>query len=120
MSLGKGVIGMRNQRWITRHALVSIWVFVAFLLLNRPEVMIIGRLGDVAWYPATGLALALMVAVSPRYALLFSLGDALAGILFYKQPIVSFGGTLGAIAFGSSYAFAAYLLRGSFQIEVSL
>ena len=114
------VLAMHVSRWITRRVLLSIWVFIIFLVLNLPEVMVITRLGDVTWYPATGLALALMLAVSPRYALLFCLGDALAGILFYKQPMVSFGGTLGAIAFGSSYAFAAYLLRGSFQIEVSL
>jgi len=111
---------MHVSRWITRRVLLSIWVFIVFLVLNRPEVMVITRLGDVAWYPATGLALALMLGVSPRYALLFCLGDAFAGILFYRQPLLTFGGTLGAIAFGGAYAFAAYLLRGSLQIDVSL
>jgi hypothetical protein len=111
---------MHDGRWITRRILLSIWVFVVFLVLNRPEVMVITRLGDVAWYPATGLALALMLGVSPRFALLFCLGDAFAGIIFYQQPLLTFGGTLGAIAFGGTYAFAAYLLRGSLQIDVSL
>jgi signal transduction histidine kinase/CheY-like chemotaxis protein len=111
---------MTHLRSITRHALLSIWVFAAFLLLNRPEVMVTSRLGYVAWYPATGLALALMLAVSPRYGLLFCLGDALAGMLFYEQPLVTLGGTLGAIAFGGCYALAAYTLRGSHPIEICL
>jgi signal transduction histidine kinase/DNA-binding response OmpR family regulator len=103
-----------------RHTLLCIWVFIAFLLLNRPEVMIITRLGDVAWYPGSGLALALMLSVSPWYSLLFCVGDTLAGIFFYKQPLLTFGGTLGAIAFGSCYALGAYFLRGPLHIEIGL
>jgi signal transduction histidine kinase/CheY-like chemotaxis protein len=114
------IAAISSSRRIVRHALLCVWVLTAFLLLNRPEVMVITRLGDVAWYPGTGLALALMVSVSPWYSLLFCVGDALAGIFFYKQPLATFGGSLGAIAFGGFYALAAYFLRGSLRIEISL
>lgn len=111
---------VNRRRLITRHVLVGIWVLFAFLILNRPEVMIIARLGDVAWYPATGLALALMVAISPWYALLFFLGDAFAGILFYKQPLLTYSGTVGAVMFAGAYASAAYVLRKPLHIELGL
>ena len=67
------------QRQIFRHALVSISFVLLYLLLNRPEVIFISRIGFVAWYPATGLVMALLLGVSPWYALLVCFADAFAG-----------------------------------------
>jgi hypothetical protein len=58
------------QRQIFRHALVSISFVLLYLLLNRPEIIFISRIGFVAWFPATGLVMALLLGVSPWYALL--------------------------------------------------
>lgn len=59
----------RKGSWI-RHALLSASFVLFYVLLNRPEVLLISKLGFTIWYPATGLAFALMLGVSPWYALL--------------------------------------------------
>ena len=114
------MILMRTKRVIIRHGLLSLSFALLFLLLNRPEVIVISHLGSVAWYPATGLALALMLGISPWYGFLVCFSVALAGILIYQQPLASFSGTVGAVSFGTFYAAAAYVLRGSLQIDVGL
>ena len=111
---------MQEQRSIIRHALLSLAFVLLFLLLNRPEVILISRLGSVVWYPATGLILALMLGISPWYAVLVCVSDALAGILIYKQPVISFSGTIGAVGVASFYAAAAYVLRDPLQIDLGL
>jgi signal transduction histidine kinase/DNA-binding response OmpR family regulator len=109
-----------NQRVIIRHALVSLALVLLFLLLNHPEVIVLSRLGSVAWYPATGLALALLLGISPRYGFLVCFSNALAGILIYQQPLMSFSGTLGAVGCTAFYVAAAYVLRGSLRIDLGL
>src|SRR5580692_340815 len=108
------------QRQISRHALVSISFVLLYLLLNRPEVIFISRIGFVAWYPATGLVMALLLGVSPWYALLVCFADALAGRVIYAQPIMSFSGTVGSAGTVLCYAAAAYVLRGSLRIDLGL
>ena len=115
-----GAMVMAERRCWIRHALVS-GVFVSlFLLLNLQEVIIIARLGEVAWYPATALAVAVMLGISPWYGILAGLSAAGAGILIYQQPMISFSGTVGALAFAFSYGIAAYLLRGPLKIDLGL
>jgi hypothetical protein len=70
---------MHSRRLITRHALVSLSFVLLYLLLNRPEVIFFSRIGFVAWYPAIGLVMALLLGVSPWYAFVVCLADALAG-----------------------------------------
>src|SRR6202041_2020233 len=108
------------QRQILRHALVSISVVLLYLLLNRPEVIFISRIGFVAWFPATGLVMALLLGVSPWYALLVCFADTLAGRVIYAQPVVSFSGTVGSAGSALCYAAAAYVLRGSLRIDLGL
>jgi signal transduction histidine kinase/CheY-like chemotaxis protein len=109
-----------ERRIIVRHAVLSSAFVLVFLLLNRPEVIVIARLGAVVWYPATGLALAMMLGISPRYAFPFSLSVALAGILIYHQPVATFSGTIGALGCAGFYAAAAYVLRGPLRIDLGL
>jgi len=111
---------MLQRRLIIRHALVALAFVALFLLLNRPEVIVISRLGSVVWYPATGLALALVLGISPWYGVLVCFADALAGTLIYKQPVTSLSGTAGAAAVAGFYAAAAYVLRGPLQIDLGL
>jgi len=80
------------------------------LLLNRPEVILISRIGFVAWYPAIGLVIALLLGVSPWYALLVCLADALresylrpAGHVLQQQR--------GSVGSAFCYGAAAYVLR---------
>ena len=77
---------MHSQRLIFRHAVVSVSFVLLYLLLNRPEVVFFSRSGYVAWYPAIGLVMALLLVVSPWYALLVCFADALAGTVIYAGP----------------------------------
>jgi diguanylate cyclase (GGDEF)-like protein/PAS domain S-box-containing protein len=108
------------QRQIFRHALVSISFVLLYLLLNRPEVIFISRIGFVAWFPATALVMALLLGVSPWYALLVYFADTLAGRLIYAQPVISFSGTVGSAGSALCYAAAASVLRGSLRIDLGL
>src|ERR1700686_3406299 len=49
------------RQLLFRHALLSACIVPIYLLLCRPDVIFLTRLGLVAWYPATGLILALML-----------------------------------------------------------
>jgi diguanylate cyclase (GGDEF)-like protein/PAS domain S-box-containing protein len=111
---------MASKSLIFRHALLSA-VFVAiYLLLSRPEVIFISGLGFTAWYPATGLILALMLGISPWYGILVCLSDALAGAAIYHQPLKSFGETVGAVGVTACYAAAAWILRTRLRIDPGL
>ena len=61
---------MHKGRLIIRHVILSIAFVVLYLALNQPPVILISQLGSVAWYPATGLVLAVLLGISPWYAIL--------------------------------------------------
>src|SRR6202140_260584 len=111
---------MHEKHPISRHALLSVWFVLLYLLLNRPEIIVISRLGSVVWYPATGLVFALLLGISPRYAFLVAFSDALAGALIYKQPFTSMSVSVDALCVAAFYAAAAYVLRGPLQIDLGL
>ena len=111
---------MHSRRLITRHALVSLSFVLLYLLLNRPEVIFFSRIGFVAWYPAIGLVMALLLGVSPWYALVVCLADALAGKFIYAQSATSFGNTVGAAGVAVCYGAATYVLRSPLQIDLGL
>ena len=111
---------MHLRRLIIRHALVSLSFVLLYLLLNRPEVILFSRTGFIAWYPAIGLAMALMLGVSPWYALLVCFSDALAGRVIYAQAVISFSSTVDAAGIAICYGAAAYVLRGPLKIDLGL
>jgi signal transduction histidine kinase/CheY-like chemotaxis protein len=111
---------MLEPRIILRHVLLALGFVTVFLLLNRPEVIVISRLGAVVWYPATGLTLALLLGISPSYAFLTAFSGALAGILIYDLPLSTFSQTIATIGISASYAAAAYALRGPLRIDLGL
>ncbi|HKB98548.1 MAG TPA: diguanylate cyclase [Terriglobales bacterium] len=111
---------MHSRRLIIRHALVSLSFVLLYLLLNRPEVIFFSRVGFVAWYPAIGLVMALLLGVTPWYALLVCLVDALAGKIVYSQSALSFSNTAGAVGVAVCYGAAACVLRGPLEIDLGL
>ena len=64
--------------------------------------------------------MALMLGVSPWYALLVCFSDALASTIIYAQPASSFSSTVGAVGIAVCYGAAAYVLRGPLQIDLGL
>jgi diguanylate cyclase (GGDEF)-like protein/PAS domain S-box-containing protein len=111
---------MYSRLTLIRHALVSLSFVLLYLLLNRPEVIFFSRAGFVAWYPAIGLVMALVLGVSPWYALLVCFADAVVGRVVYSQPVMSFSNTFDAAGIAICYGSAAYVLRGPAQIDLGL
>lgn len=107
-------------RTILGHAVLGTSSFLLYLLLNHPSIILLSKLGVTAWFPALGVAFAVMLAVSPRYMIVFMVADGAAGMLIYHQPLLSWGMLLGAPLGTGIYAFAAHLLRGTVKIESSL
>jgi len=111
---------MQSRRLIIRHALVSLSFVLLYVLLDRPEVVFFSRIGFVAWYPAVGLTMALMLGVSPWYAFLACFSVVLANNVIYAQPVMSFGSTVDAAGIAICYGTAAYVLRGPLEIDLGL
>jgi diguanylate cyclase (GGDEF)-like protein/PAS domain S-box-containing protein len=116
----KDAIRSRITHSPMRHLILSFVFVPMYLFFNFPQVLLISRLGTTAWYPALGLAMALMLGVSPWYGILVCFSDPLAGWLIYHQPVLHWSETLGAVTFATSYATAALILRGPLQIDVQL
>src|SRR5437764_4774857 len=100
---------MYSRRLIIRHAFLSIAFVLLYLVLNRPEVILFSRIGFVAWYPAIGLVMALMLGVSPWYAVLVCFSDALAGRVMYSLAAMSFSNTVGAVDIAPVYGVLPYV-----------
>jgi diguanylate cyclase (GGDEF)-like protein/PAS domain S-box-containing protein len=111
---------MQNGRLIIRHAILSFVSLLLFIALNHSSVLLISRLGSVTWYPATGFVLALCLGISPWYAVLICVIALIPGALFYHQPFLSFGQTVGDLGFAMCYGAAAYILRGPLRIDLGL
>jgi signal transduction histidine kinase/CheY-like chemotaxis protein/HPt (histidine-containing phosphotransfer) domain-containing protein len=108
------------SKWPFYHLVVGTCFLLLFLLLNRPEVLVISRIGEVVWYPATSLAFAVFMSLSPGYAPVAALGIWLAGMLIYHQSPTTGSGTLGAVGTSLFYAVAAYELKTRRKIDVTL
>jgi len=107
-------------RLIFRHALLALIFLALYVLLARPQVIFFLRPGFTAWYPASGLILALLLGVSPRYAILAALADWLSSFLSYHQAA---GGLIDIVTpFGPAlcYGIAAQVLRGPLRLDLQL
>jgi diguanylate cyclase (GGDEF)-like protein/PAS domain S-box-containing protein len=123
------LVTAKGQRWngsrsrwklVARHAAISSVFFATYVLLSRPEIILVSKLGFTAWYPPVGLSVALLLGLSPWYAPLVWLSDTLASALIYHQPVISWSGTVGAFGTSGLYAAAAYILRVPVRIDLAL
>lgn len=105
---------------LLRTAIFCAVFFLIYLLLNRPEVIFIQRLGFTAWYPAAGLSMAVTIGLSPWYGLLVLVTDPIVGRLVYGTPIFSLSGSGGSLGPVVYYTLAGYILRGPWKIDSSL
>jgi PAS domain S-box-containing protein len=109
-----------RKHLIYRHILICVCFVPISVLLSRPDVILLARLGSVVWYPATALSLTLMLAVSPWYFFLGCFSDTLASALFYQQPLWSFSELFSTIGSNACCLAAACLLRGPLRIDLGL
>jgi len=109
-----------RKHLIYRHIFLSLCFIPISILLSRPDVILLARLGSVVWYPATALSLALMLAVSPWYFFLGCISDTFASALFYQQPFWSYSELFSTIGSNACVLAAACLLRGPLRIDLGL
>ncbi len=109
-----------GHQGMARHAMFSVTFVLLYLILNRPEIIMVSQLGFSVWYPATGLILAVMLGISAWYFPLTVLAGALAGVVIYHQPLLSWSELVTPILGSGCYAVAALLLRGPLKIDPTL
>src|SRR5580698_9385883 len=109
-----------RAKLVLQHVLVSFCFVALYLLLNRSEVVVDTQLGYEVWYPPAGLALALVLGISPWYALLVAVADAFSGAIIYHQPWASWSTMLGSPSVAGLYALSAIVLRGRLRIDLRL
>src|ERR1700733_5418525 len=103
-----------------KHAVLVLAFVSLSLLLSRPEFILVSKMGFTAWYPATGLLLAIMLGISPWYGIAACITDLLSAPFIYHEPVLSFSHTLGPAGISACYAVAAYGLRSRLGIDVRL
>ena len=106
-----------DKRWRLRRVLVGLCFVAVYVLLDRSTVYFQIWSGISAWYPPTGLAFAVLIALGPGYALVILIAAAIASILNYHQAVLSYsfiGGTLGLTVV---YTAATVVLRRAVKID---
>jgi len=103
-----------------RRACVAV-VFVAlYVLLDRSTVFFQMWTGVSAWYPPSGLSLAMLIGFGGSYIPLIMLGGVISALTNYHQSLLSFN-TIGAnLAVSGGYWAAAYVLRRVLKIDWQL
>ena len=109
-----------GTKLVLRHVLVGFCFVVLYLLLNRSDVIVETQLGSTVWYPPAGLAFALVLGVSPWYALLVAFADTLSSAIIYHQPLASWNTVFGSPGVAGLFAVSAIILRGRLRIDLSL
>jgi len=105
---------------MARHAILALTFISVYLLLSRPEVILISNFGFTAWYPAVGLVFAVMLGISPRYMPLLVFADVLSSLIIYHQPVRSWSVLPAAVSGTAAYAIAAQLLQTKVKIDRTL
>jgi hypothetical protein len=84
-----------RQSYVLRRIGLSVLWVLLFLLLNRPEIIVLKQFGSSVWYPAAGFALFYILMLGPAYAVVAALSSSLAGILIYHDPLLCWISTVG-------------------------
>ena len=97
--LGSSCQSVSGRRRIVGNGLSAVAFVALFLLLNRPEVIVIAHLGVMVWYPATGLAVACMLIRARVFDPFFTTKEVGKGTgqgltLAYSVIVKKHGGTL--------------------------
>jgi hypothetical protein len=100
-----------------RKYLLCVVFVIVYLAADRSTVFLQIWSGISAWYPPTGIALALLLGLGVRYAPLYVLAGLLAGRVNYHQAFFTYTFVLGDPLIFGTYALAAKLLRDVFKID---
>ena len=109
-----------NTRRRLRQLLVAVCFVIVHVLLDRSTIPLQIWTEISAWYPPTGLALAVLIAFGPRYVLPILIAETIASILNYHLPVYSFSFLIGNIEFAAIYTSGALVLRRVAKIDPQL
>ena len=109
-----------DTRRMLRQLLVAVCFVIAHVLLDRSTIPLQIWNEISAWYPPTGLALAVLIAFGPRYVFPILIAETIASILNYHLPVYSFSFLVGNIEFAATYTSAALILRNVVKIDLQL
>jgi PAS domain S-box-containing protein len=112
--------GLLESKDLLRYALLGIGSLIVYVVLSRSSVLLETQLGFTVWYPPLGLAFALLLSVSPWFAVLIVVGDCISATLLYHQPLLSWSVLFATPCIALSYGLAAIILRGPWRIESCL
>ena len=99
-----------EKNWKFRKFLVAGCFVVLFVLLDRTTVSFQIWSEISAWYPPTGLALAMLIGLGWRYAPVILIAECIASIGNYHLPVRSYSFLAGNIELVSVYTAAALVL----------
>src|ERR1700675_1888568 len=103
-----------------RKFFIAVCFVVLYVLLDRSTVafQILRQIS--AWYPPTGLALAVLIGIGPSYAPVLLIAGLIASIVNYHLPIPSYSLLAGNIQYVVVYTAAAEILRRVVKIDAHL
>jgi integral membrane sensor domain MASE1 len=103
--------------FVSRRYLLCVIFVIVYLATDRSTVFLQMWSGISAWYPPTGIALAVLLGLGMRYAPLYILAGLLAGKMNYHQNVFTYTFLLGGPLIFGTYTLTAKLLRDVFKID---
>jgi PAS domain S-box-containing protein len=103
--------------FLLRRGLLVVAIMALYVLLDRSAVYFQIWPGISAWYPPTGVGLAVLIALGPRFFLVLLAGGLLSSKLNYGQKVTDFEFWASNPMIVGTYALAAYQLRKVLRID---
>ena len=103
--------------WKIRQVVVAVCFVLVYVLLDRTTVSFQIWTEISAWYPPTGLALAVLIGLGLRYAPVILIAEGIASTVNYHLPVRSYSFLVGNIEFIVVYTTAAVVLRRMVKID---
>lgn len=105
---------------IVRNAIFAASFIALYFLLDGSDILLESHLGFAIWYPPIGIAVPLLLGLSPWYAPLVWLAEAISGRMIYHQSFLSWSEIVTPVSVAGWYAAAAYILRKRVRVDVEL
>jgi PAS domain S-box-containing protein len=106
-----------EKSWKLRQLVVAVCFVVVYVLLDRTTVAFQIWSEISAWYPPTGLALAVLIGFGWRYAPVILVAECIASSVNYHLPVRSYSYLVGNVEFVTVYTMAAVVLRRVVKID---
>jgi len=117
---GTNLLGSADKKYFWRRMLIAVVVAVLYVLLDRSTLYFQIWPGISAWYPPTGLGLAVMVALGPAYGIAILAAGLISSHVNYHQALLTYSFLAANPLIIGIYGTAAYQLRSVLKIDARL